>query len=280
MFLAALPYLRSPLTWIALLFGLCIGSFLNVCILRIPEGTFFSDSRSVCPACGKTIPWYHNLPLLSFLLLWGKAACCGARISWQYPIVELMGGVFAIILYWSFPFVSLGGPSLYTIDGLELLRFVHASIFSYLLLICAFVDLRLMIIPDVISLPMVGFVPLVVFLHPELDWRSAAIGVLVGGGALYVIAWIYWLARREIGLGMGDVKLLAAIGGWLGYQAILPTIFIGSMVGAVVGIVAIVFVKRLTLKSAIPFGPFLVLGALLHLLCGEWIQEVLIFSQN
>lgn len=262
------------------MFGLCIGSFLNVCILRIPLGTFFKYGRSVCPACEQMIPWYYNIPVLGFLFLRGRAACCGAKISWQYPIVELLSGILAVVVYWKFPFVEVGGPQLYTINAAELLRFAHAIVFVYLLLICAFIDFRLMIIPDVISLPMIGFTPLVVFLHPDLDWWSALLGVLIGGGLLYMIAWIYWLLRREIGLGMGDVKLLAAIGGWLGYQAILPTVFIGSMVGAATGIVAIVLVRGLTLKSAIPFGPFLVLGAIVHMLCGGWIQEALIFSHR
>ncbi len=278
--LAMTPYLASPLTWIALLFGLCIGSFLNVCILRIPAGTFFKYSRSVCPACEQMIPWYYNIPLVGFILLRGRAACCGSPISWQYPLVELLAGVLTVLLYWKFPFVALGGPALYSIDGPELLRFAHALLFTYLLLICTFVDLRLMIIPDVISLPMIGFTPLVVFLHPDLDWWSALLGVVLGGGILYLIAWIYWLLRREVGLGMGDVKLLAAIGGWLGFQAILPTVFIGSMVGATVGILAIVLVRGLTLKSAIPFGPFLALGAFLHMYCGSWIQEFLIFAHK
>src|SRR5690606_19043942 len=118
--------------------------------------------------------------------------------------------------------------------------------------ICSVIDLRMMIIPDVLSLGLVAMTPIVVYFHPDLDWRSAAIGVVAGGGSLYLIAWAYWLVRREVGLGLGDVKLLAGVGGWLGYQAIIPTIFMGSVLGAMVGISAIIVLKRLTLKSALP----------------------------
>ncbi|MEN9834271.1 MAG: hypothetical protein RL011_464, partial [Pseudomonadota bacterium] len=150
------------------------------------------------------------------------------------------------------------------------------AIFCSVLIVCSVIDLRLMIIPDVISLPMIALTPLVVYVHPDLDWISASLGIVLGGGSLYAIAWLYWIVRREVGMGMGDVKLLAAIGGWLGYQAILPTVLYGSVAGALTGLSMMLVTRRLTMRSAIPFGPFLALGAIIHLFAGPLIQQAML----
>jgi leader peptidase (prepilin peptidase)/N-methyltransferase len=270
-----LSYLTAPMTWIVLVFGAVVGSFLNVVILRVPEKTFLKNQRSVCPACGKQIPFYLNIPILSWFILRGKAACCGARLSIQYPLVEALTGVMFVVFYWKFPFVAFSSAGL-AFDSFNVMRFAHGVVFASLLIACSVIDLRLMIIPDVISLPMIALTPVVVWLHPDLDWMSAGIGVLAGGFSLYAIAWIYWLIRHEVGMGMGDVKLLAAIGGWLGYQAIVPTIFYGSLLGAVAGILVILVSRKLSLKSAIPFGPFLAIGAIIHLIIGPYLQQLLL----
>ena len=152
------------------------------------------------------------------------------------------------------------------------LRWSHAAILTSVLIVCSVIDFRLMIIPDVISLPMIGLAPVVVYLHPELDWFSALAGILAGGGSLYVVAWTYWLIKRSAGLGMGDVKLLAFIGGWMGYQAIFPTILVGSILGAVCGVGLMVRSSTFSLKSALPFGPFLGVGAWLQLYAGQWLK--------
>ena len=265
-------WLRSPVTWVVFVFGAIIGSFLNVCILRIPEGTFFKHARSVCPACGAVIPGWLNVPILSWFLLRGRARCCGARLSLQYPAVEAFTALITVVLYWNWPFVGdLGGRLI--IDHMAAVRFGHAAIFVWLLTVCSVIDMRHMIIPDVISLPMVALTPLIVWIHPDLTWQSAAIGVVVGGGCLYAIAWIYWLIRREVGMGMGDVKLLAAIGGWLGYQAILPTVLYGSVLGAAWGLGAMAVTRRTSMQTAIPFGPFLAIGAVAHLVVGFKLKE-------
>jgi leader peptidase (prepilin peptidase)/N-methyltransferase len=118
-------------------------------------------------------------------------------------------------------------------------------------------------------------------MHPELTWDSALIGVIAGGGSLYLVAWGYWFVRREVGMGMGDVKLLAAIGGWLGWQAIVPTLMIGSIVGALGGIVVMGVTRRWDTRLAIPFGPFLSLGAWIHLMYGQavmnWWSSIVLF---
>lgn len=271
--LRLLAILGAPVTWIAFVFGAIVGSFLNVCIYRIPEETFWRNARSVCRACGAPIPGYLNIPIVSWLLLRGRAACCGTRLSWQYPAVELLTGLMFIACYWKFPFAALTDTGI-TWDFANLIRAFHAAIFVSLLIICSVIDLRHMIIPDVISLPMIALTPLVVYLHPDLDWFSAAVGVGVGGASLYAIAWLYWLLRKEVGMGMGDVKLLAAIGGWLGYQAIVPTIFYGSVLGAATGIAVMGISRKLTMRTAIPFGPFLAIGAIIHLFIGYYLQEM------
>ncbi len=271
-------YLISPMTWIALVFGCIIGSFLNVCIFRIPEGTFFTHKRSVCRSCGAPIPAYFNFPIISWLLLRGKAKCCGTRLSIQYPLVEALTGCLFVVIYWKFPFAGFTNGGLIQWDNANIIRAFHAATLISLLLVCSGIDWRHMIIPDVISLPMIALTPAVVLIHPDLDWTSGLIGVLAGGASLYGIAWLYWLVRKEVGMGMGDVKLLAGIGGWLGYQAIIPTIFYGSIMGAVGGLAVMLFTRRLNLKSAIPFGPFLAVGAVIHLLVGPYIQELFVVS--
>jgi leader peptidase (prepilin peptidase)/N-methyltransferase len=268
-------YLVTPLTWIVFTFGAIIGSFLNVCIFRIPEGTFFKEQRSVCRSCGARIPAYLNVPILSWVVLRGRTACCKAPLSIQYPLVELATALLMVVVYWSYPFVSVRGAAI-EYDYANMIRAIHAAVFVAALLVCSVIDLRHMIIPDVISLPMIALTPVVVWLHPDLDWQSAAIGVAAGGLSLYAIAWIYWLVRHEVGMGMGDVKLLAGIGGWLGYQAIIPTVFYASILGAAFGLGAVALSRERSMKTAIPFGPFLALGAIIHLFAGSYLQELLL----
>lgn len=271
-FSAASSQLASPVTWVMLFWGLVVGSFLNVCIYRIPRHIFWKSARSHCPHCGALIPAWCNIPVLSFLILRGRARCCRAKISWQYPIVEFLTALIFVGTYWHFPFLDAAGQFT-AFDPGNFIRFSHALVFTCLMLVCSVIDIQHQIIPDVISLPMVAATPLVVAIHPELGWQSALYGVVVGAGAFYALAWAYYLVRKESGLGMGDVKLLAAIGGWLGVQAILPTVFFGSITGALFGIGAIIAVRSMTMKTALPFGPFLALGACLHLYYGGKLWE-------
>lgn len=274
LFLELVLHLQSPITWLFFVLGALFGSFYNVVIYRVPRRIFFAHARSVCPACGTPIPFWHNIPILSWIFLRGRAACCGARISVQYPLVELASALLFATIYWIFPFVIRGSG--FAIDSAEMIRCFHALIFTSLLLICSVIDLEHQIIPDVLSLPMLALTPLVVYLHPDLDWKSALIGVLIGGGSLYAVAWLYYLIRRDYGLGMGDVKLLAAIGGWLGYQSILTTIFWGSILGSIVGVGVIIYSRKLDLKIRLPFGPFLSVAAVSYLLFGQFLAEYLI----
>lgn len=270
--LKIVTYLSHPYTLIFFVFGCILGSFFNVCILRIPEGTFWKTLRSSCPKCLEPIPWWLNIPILSWLFLRGKARCCGAKISSQYPLVEFFTGVGFAVLYWQFPFlINIDGDVF--IDYADLTRLIHALVFFSVLLICSVIDLRLMIIPDVLSLGMIVFSPVWVFFHPELDWQSSLYGVLAGGGVLYAVAWLYWILRKQAGMGMGDVKLLAGMGGWLGYQSIFPTIFYASITGSLAGLIILLISKKSDLKFEIPFGPFLAFGGMLYLLYGSSVID-------
>ena len=273
-----LNLLASPVTWAIFALGACVGSFLNVCIYRIPRNIFFKSNRSFCPNCEKEVPIWFNIPIISWLVLRGRARCCGARISVQYPLVELFSALMFVLMYWRFPFVKsyIGGLVL---DSEWFLRFSHASIFFSLLLVCSVIDIHLQIIPDKISLPMIALAPAVAALHPELTLVSSLLGILIGGGALYLVAWLYYLVRREIGLGFGDVKLLAAIGGWLGYESIFATVFIGSTIGSVIGLFVMLILRSSDMKIKLPFGPFLSLGAMTYLLFGQTLQEFFFVSQ-
>ena len=180
------------------------------------------------------------------------------------------------LVYWHFPFVldTKSGQ----LDPEVFLRFCHFIIFVCLMITVSVIDIRLQIIPDVLSLSMIALSPLWVYLHPELKWQSSLLGVVFGGGVLYVVAWTYYLIRRDYGLGFGDVKLLAGIGGWLGAEAILPTLFLGSILGSFVGVCFIIFTKGADMKMKIPFGPFLALGAVCHMLFGQQISDILYFG--
>jgi leader peptidase (prepilin peptidase)/N-methyltransferase len=258
-----------------LLFGLIIGSFLNVCIYRIPEGSFLKHHRSVC-ACGEVIRWYHNIPVISFFWLRARAACCGRKISVQYPLVELLTGIIFAMLFSWFPFFSMrnGLPALHE---LEAIRYAHAAILSSVLIVCSVIDMRHLLIPDRLSIPMIVLSPLVAGIHPDLKLLDSFMGVVFGAGLLYAIAWVYWLVRRRVGLGFGDVKLLAFIGGWMGATSILPTVFVASVAGSVVGITALIINRQISTQSALPFGPFLAIGAFGYMLYGDKLHHILGF---
>lgn len=267
--------LLNPGAWLIFALGGLFGSFFNVCIYRIPRQIFWRKSRSHCPACDAPIPGWHNLPVISWLFLRGRAACCGARISIQYPLVELGTAVLWVTVFACFPFLEWNGGN-WTLETTEGLRFLHALVFSSVLLICSVIDLEHQIIPDVLSLPMIALSPLVAAFHPELDLQSSIIGIFLGGGLFYAVAWIYFLVRKEYGLGLGDVKLLAGIGGWLGYQSVLTTIFWASMLGSIVGISALILSRNRSLKLKLPFGPFLSIAAVVLLLFGRHLSGYII----
>jgi len=243
------------LTTMSIVFGTFIGSFLNVCICRLPRGESIVTPRSHCPHCQKMIGWYDNIPILSYLVLRGKCRGCKAPISLQYPLVEAVTGLFSLLLMLRF------GPSL---DYLFYFAFVAA------LIVITVIDLYHQIIPDVISLPGIGVGLLGSLLLPDLVFLNSLIGMFLGGGSLFLVATGYqWLFKRE-GMGGGDVKLLAMIGAFLGWRAVILTILLSSLIGSVTGIL-IILLKGKDFKYAIPYGPFLSLGAVFCLFYGEAI---------
>lgn len=253
---------------IAALFGLIFGSFLNVCIYRIPRKTFLNNTRSYCTDCKSTIAWYDNFPVLSFLILRGRCRSCKKAISIQYPVVEILMAVVFVFWYHRFPFFEFGfyPPRLGLRSFLELPRFFHAVLLNFFLVFVIWVDGQFRIIPRNWCVFFLVLLPPVVFLHPELDGFSSAVGALTGGASIYLIAWSYYLLRKRIGIGFGDVWLMAVIGGWLGYQHVFSVLFLGSLLALFYALFSMLFRKsqrRLDLELA--FGPFLSVAAMIIL---------------
>jgi leader peptidase (prepilin peptidase) / N-methyltransferase len=239
----------------AFIFGAVVGSFLNVCICRIPQGDSIVSPPSHCPACGYRIPFYDNIPLVSWLLLRGKCRACRVPISSQYPLVELITAFLTLFLFMRF------GPTF---------PFVVLFLFCTAMVVITFIDLEHYIIPDVISLSgiVVGFA--CSFFIPSLGWQNSLLGILAGGGSLYLVATLYQMFTGKEGMGGGDIKLLAMMGAFFGWRAVPFIIFTSSLVGSVIGI-AVMLVQKKDTKLAIPFGPFLALGAILYIFFGRQV---------
>jgi leader peptidase (prepilin peptidase) / N-methyltransferase len=235
------------------LFGLCIGSFLNVCIYRIPESKSIVSPGSMCPGCGFPIKFYDNIPLISFVILQGKCRNCNALISMRYPMVELLTGFFAVSVFLKF------GP------GMEAPVYF---LFIATLLVITFIDIDHRIIPDLISLPGIILFFIASLTIPTISIRDSVIGILAGGGILFIIAELYLRITGKEGMGGGDVKLLAMIGALIGWKGVLFTIFASSLIGTIIGII-LMLVQGKNLKLAVPFGPFLSIGAVVYVFFGN-----------
>jgi leader peptidase (prepilin peptidase) / N-methyltransferase len=241
----------APLVALATLLGLAIGSFLNVCIHRLPRGESLAWPGSHCPRCMHPIAWYDNLPALSYLWLRGRCRHCRVRIPVRYLLVELITGALFAGLALTYP------PGVLLASRL-LLAAALVALFV--------IDLDHKILPNVITLPgiIAGFV-LSLFAAP--GWRSSLIGILVGGGIPFAIAWTYEKVRGHEGLGMGDVKMLAMIGAFLGWQLMLLTLVLASFTGSLVGMGFIAAGKGA--KYALPFGTFLAFAAVAAMFVGD-----------
>ena len=246
----------------AFIFGAVVGSFLNVCICRLPRNESIVFPPSHCPNCDFKIPFYDNVPIFSYLVLRGKCRSCKGPISIQYPLVELVNALLTLFLFMKF------GASL---------TFLFLFIFCSALVVITFIDLEHQIIPDGISLPGIplGFVSsfFISDLYHEgmlLGWQSSLIGIAAGGGSLWLVASGYELITKKEGMGGGDIKLLAMMGAFLGWPAIPFIIFVSSLIGSVIGI-TVMLVQRKDAKLAIPFGPFLALGAVLYIFFGSQV---------
>ena len=246
----AIPVLTTILIFF---FGACIGSFLNVCIYRIPAGLSIVHPRSSCPHCRTMIVFYDNLPIFSYLMLRGKCRPCQAPIAMRYPFVELLTGLFALACALAFGL---------TLHALVVFGFIAT------LIVVALIDLDHRIIPDAISLPGIPLFFLAALAVPTVTWQASLIGILAGGGSLFAVAWIYQRITGREGMGGGDIKLLAMIGAMTGWQGVLFTLFAASAVGTAIGILVMIRSGR-DMKLAIPFGPFLALGAVIYLFFGQ-----------
>jgi leader peptidase (prepilin peptidase)/N-methyltransferase len=246
----------------AFIFGAVVGSFLNVCIFRIPVKTSIIKPLSQCPHCHHPVRFYDNIPIISFIMLRGKCRDCGGKISWRYPLVELITAALALLLFLQF--------------GLTL-KFLTFFIFTAVLIVITFIDLDHQIIPDVLTLPGIPIFFLLAIFVVKVPWLEALIGLLIGGGMLFAIAFVYQLITKREGMGGGDIKLLAMIGGFLGWKSLIFILLVSSFSGAIVGIAAMVIQKQ-DMKYAIPFGPFLSVAAVAYLFWGDAFMRVLIWG--
>jgi leader peptidase (prepilin peptidase) / N-methyltransferase len=242
-------------SFFAFAFGAVVGSFLNVCICRMPQSESVVFPPSHCTKCDYVIRWYDNIPIFSYLFLRGRCRSCGEPISLQYPVVEFINGALTLALFLRFG-LSPG--------------FAVLFVFCSAMVVVTFIDLEHQIIPDLITLPgiVIGFI--VSCFISQIGWLNSLLGILAGGGGLLFIAYAYHFLAKKDGMGGGDVKLLAMMGAFFGWKAILFIIFAASLVGSVIGISVMVAQKKDS-TLAIPFGPFLASASVLYIFFGPRI---------
>lgn len=256
--------------------GSVVGSFLNVCIYRLPREESIVYPPSRCTSCGSGIRFYHNIPILGYLILKGRCADCGQAISPRYPVVEFISGVALSGTFFRFGF---------SLDTL------FYTILIYMLIVITLIDLKHMIIPNVITVP--GAVIGLLYNALMTDWEKSrdllgafsfslenffgvlnevpfldsVFGLIIGGGLLFLVAFLYVIIRKTEGMGMGDVKLLAMIGAFLGWKGVVFVMLVSSLLGTLTGL-AIILYKKGDLKYALPFGPFLSIAAVIYIFTG------------
>lgn len=257
--------------------GLCVGSFLNVVIHRLPimlqrewekecveclkldkkqndEQNFnLIIPRSFCPSCGKKIKWYQNVPLLSFFLLRGKCPNCQTKISLQYPFIELLT---ALLTLWCFTYWNLSA------------QFVLSSLLIWGLVSLAFIDLRTQFLPDVITIPLLWLGLWANTFDYFCTPKEAILGALIGYMSLWSVMKLFYLLTKKVGMGHGDFKLFALIGAWVGWQGLALTLFISSFLGALVGSIYLK-VKDQSHQVPIPFGPYLCFAGFITFFWGK-----------
>ncbi|MGA2193286.1 MAG: prepilin peptidase [Nitrospirota bacterium] len=244
----------TPLEYIYVIaIGLVVGSFLNVCIYRLPRGKSIVFPPSACPACGTAIKPWQNIPLISYVFLRGRCASCGAGISIRYPAVELLNGLLYTAAFYKF------GVSFMTPAVMALLS---------ALVVVTFIDIEHKIIPDGITLPGIAIGLVMGPAVFKTGILGSVIGMVAGGGVLLLVGFLGELIMHKEGMGGGDVKLMAMLGAFLGWKTVLIIIFIGSFLGSATGLLLIIFnvIKR---ENYIPFGPFLAAGAVIAIFYGD-----------
>jgi leader peptidase (prepilin peptidase)/N-methyltransferase len=241
---------------IAGVFGAVVGSFLNVVIYRLPIGQSVVFPPSRCPGCGRQLAWFENIPIASYAVLGGRCRSCRVGISPRYPFVEALTAAMFAAAWWYY------GPSAMLAQRL-VLGCILIALFA--------IDLEHHLLPNALTIPgiVVGFV--FSFLT-EPGWRASLAGILLGGGLLYGVAEAYYRIRHEEGLGMGDVKMLAMVGAFLGWKLTLLTLMMASFAGSLVGLVFIIS-RRGGMKYALPFGTFLAIGAAVAATVGSGLVD-------
>lgn len=238
--------METLLSFYFFVFGTLVGSFLNVVILRLPEKKDLVLARSGCRECGSQLRWFHNVPILSFILLRGKCAFCGTRISWRYPLIEVLTGLVA---YWLMP-PSFGSYAI----GFFLFRFIIACIF-----ICHFfIDLDHHLLLDSLNLYLLAAILAYSLFH--FPWLHSLTGGLLGFGAPLLVTWIFYKVRGQVGLGGGDIKLYGILGILFGPMGIVFTIFLSCFVGALVGL-SLIALGKSSRDKPMAFGPAILLVA-------------------
>ncbi len=248
--------------------GTVIGSFLNVCIYRIPKKVSLLWPRSSCVSCNAAIAWYDNIPVVSYLILRSRCRHCGHKISMRYPIIEIITGIVFWLLFYKISDKSFCSYSFYTI-------------LCCLLIICSFIDLRFHIIPNEITYTGLVLAPIASLMCPRLhnfnssirffdgsgnqwinSFLASLIGVFVAGGLIYLCAFIGKMVLRKDAMGFGDVKLMGVIGGFLGWKLSVATFFLAPFLGLLFAVPKLIYKK----ERVIPYGPFLSLSAFICLL--------------
>lgn len=280
--LASLEAVLGMPDWLGYIFlfilGACIGSFLNVVIYRVPNELSLLPS-SKCPKCDQAIRFYHNIPILGWLMLGGKCANCKEPIARQYPAVELLTALVFVLTAWVIGWTAF---------------LIVALVFVTAMVALVFIDAEHMILPNVITYPLLIFALVVRFIFPLLfpgfvfsdmthspinsfagqpAWvvslAGALFGALVGGGSLWLVGEVWKRLRGVEAMGLGDVKMMFGVGALLGWRLSLFTIFIGAFAGALIGIVVVMRSKEKDFQAQLPFGIFLGIGAIIALLCGD-----------
>ena len=259
----------------ATLWGALWGSFANVCVYRLPRGLSVVRPSSRCPSCHAEIAWFDNIPVLSFALLRGRCRRCRASIGWQYPLLEALAATLTAMVFVRFVLHGRGElPA-------QLVHFVVYSYFVLVLLVLTAIDLQHLLLPDRVTLPSIVVFFFVGRLLGDVGWVDSLIGMTVGYGLIWVISEAYYRLTGREGLGLGDGKLLALVGALLGWQALPWTLFVGSVLGSLVTVPWLWWRKRRgdtgTMRHvAVPFGPFLSIGAVFYLFCllGRSLDEI------
>jgi leader peptidase (prepilin peptidase)/N-methyltransferase len=229
---------------VAAAFGAIVGSFLNVCIYRLPRGRSIVWPASACPHCRRELSWFENVPILAYAALRGRCRTCRQPIGIRYPIIEAITAAMFGLAWWYY------GPGILLVSRL---------VFGCALIVLFAIDLEHQLLPNIITLPLlvVGFA---FSFFTEPGWQSSLLGIVVGGGSLLGMFYLWLWLRKQEALGMGDPKMLGMIGAFLGWQMTLMTLVFASLTGSIVG-AALIATRRATMQSLVPFGCFLAIGA-------------------